>query len=277
MITLDDRSRLVPLLKSLQIALSEFSFANLFLFRKKHQYQLVNFENDFFVSGKTYDGISTLMPTSVPNPIQIKKLIDQGVTFYPIPEQWLRLFPSEVLIENHIEDNDYLFHRDKIANYSGRVLSAKRNLVSQFERDYTATMAPITKDSKSDAFQVLEKWIKHSEIGDDDRNECHEAIKYFNELSLTGLLFYVDNQPIAFLIGEELQNDTYIIHFAKGLKEYKGVYPYVYQQFARQLPEYIFWLNFEQDLGIPNLRQAKHSFHPDAYGYKYRVTGKTRP
>lgn len=271
-LTLESKPLLLPRLRSLNIPLSEYSFANLFLFRKKHNYHVVHLEGEIFIRGVTYDGVEVLMPTSVPEPAMMEVMIGKGLIFYPIPEQWLQLFPKGCHHTNHQEDNDYLFQREKIASYAGRDLSPKRNLVSQFVKDYDAEIVSITTTSLPDAFKVLEEWSHHSDNPNDDRSECAEALKYFGELSLSGSLFYVEKTPIAFLIGEELIDNTYIIHFAKALREYKGVYPYIYQQFARELPQNITWLNFEQDLGMPNLRQAKHSFHPDAYGLKFRVS-----
>lgn len=271
MLTLDDRTLLSPRLKSLNIHLSEYSFANLFLFRKKHHYKVVQLEGEIFVQGFTYDGVEILIPTSIPELDRSKKLIEKGFTFYPIPEQWLDRFPKECLFINREEDNDYLFQREKIATYAGRTLSSKRNLVAQFERDNKAEIVPLTKPFIEDAFEVLEEWTRFSDNSEDDSSECKEALEYIEELSLTGFLFYVEKKPIAFLAGEELTDDVYIIHFAKGLRQYKGVYPYIYQQCAKRLPKKYVMLNFEQDLGLPNLRQAKHSFHPDSYGKKFRL------
>lgn len=274
MLALEDQTLLSPRLKTLGIPLSEYSFANLFLFRKKHENKIVKVEGEIFIQGKTYDGLETLMPTVLPNPDMTSKIIESGRIFYPIPEQWLDRFPKESHITNVEADNDYLHKRESIATYAGRALSAKRNLVGQFEREYEAEILPLTLTSAPDAIHVVEQWIRESDYKD-DTDECKEALKYLNELSLLGSIIYVNKKPIAFHVGEMLTNEVYIVHFAKGSKQYKGVYPYMYQQLAKSLPNNIEWLNFEQDLGLPNLRQAKHSFEPDHYGVKFRISKKS--
>ena len=271
MITLNDQTLLRPLLKTLQIQLSEYSFANLFLFRKKHSYQIITIDNETYVQGVTYDGLTTLMPTTLPKLEKTQKLVEAGQTFFPIPEEWKHRFPQNSHFTNQQADNDYLFKRENIATYPGRALSGKRNLVNQFEREYRADMVQLGLDTKKDAIAVLDQWGNHAMNPNHDHEECKEALDNLEELSLTGSIYYVDGKPIAFILGEALTDDTYILHFVKGLTDYKGVYPYIYQQFARKLPEHFHWLNFEQDLGLPNLRQAKHSFAPDHYGLKFRV------
>lgn len=271
MLTLNDQALLVPRFRKINIPLSEYSFANLFLFRKKHSYKILEVEGDVYVHGLTYDGVETLMPTFVPELAKIKRMVEKGFTFYPIPEQWLEKFAGEFFFTNREEDNDYLFKQEKIANYPGRELRGKHNLVVQFERNYKVEIAPLNITFMKDAFEVLKQWTNISANPNDDSSECKEALENLEALFLTGLIFYVEKQPIAFLVGEQLTDHVYVIHFVKGLKEYKGLYPYIYQQLAKRLPTNM-WLNFEQDLGLSGLRQAKHSFHPDSYGLKFRIS-----
>ena len=66
--------------------------------------------------------------------------------------------------------------------------------------------------------------------------------------------------------------DTFDIHFEKALDIADGAYNVINQGFAQYLlekhPE-IQWLNREDDLGLPGLRKAKLSYHPDHLVEKY--------
>jgi hypothetical protein len=64
------------------------------------------------------------------------------------------------------------------------------------------------------------------------------------------------------------------LHFAKGNRKFKGVYQYMFNQFARILPGKYQYMNFEQDLGKLALRIAKSSYHPDQILEKYRLRRK---
>jgi hypothetical protein len=54
--------------------------------------------------------------------------------------------------------------------------------------------------------------------------------------------------------------DTAVVHFAKADRTLEGVYPYLFSRFAAGAGAT--WLNFEQDLGKPGLRQAKRALDP---------------
>jgi hypothetical protein len=58
------------------------------------------------------------------------------------------------------------------------------------------------------------------------------------------------------------------------MTRFKGVYQFMYNVFAKELGTEYEWVNFEQDLGIPELRQAKESYQPDKMAVKYRVSLK---
>ena len=117
------------------------------------------------------------------------------------------------------------------------------------------------------------------ETGGTDYRACREALTRMDELVLCGGIWYAEDTPSGFILGEELGSDTYALHFAKGLVAYKGIYQYIFSSFATVLPGQYRYLNFEQDLGIQELRRSKESYRPERMLPKYRVTtarGKDR-
>ncbi|MGL4368801.1 MAG: phosphatidylglycerol lysyltransferase domain-containing protein [Spirochaetota bacterium] len=104
-----------------------------------------------------------------------------------------------------------------------------------------------------------------------DYYSCAEALSNIEGFLLTGVIYYIDDAPAGFVLGEKITHDTYALHFAKGITDYKGLYQFMYNHFAKTLHGSCSWINFEQDLGIAALRQAKESYQPDAMGHKYRV------
>jgi hypothetical protein len=97
------------------------------------------------------------------------------------------------------------------------------------------------------------------------------------ELQQCGGIFYVNGEPVAYCLGEELaQGTSYVIHFEKAVvaEQYKGVYQFVNQAFAAVLPDKYDTINREQDLGHPGLRQAKESYSPTGFVKKYRAVPK---
>lgn len=160
-----------------------------------------------------------------------------------------------------------------MSTYAGRKLHKKRNLLKQFTQTYTARAYMIDDERMKDAVYVLDKWQENSETPKEETDyfACSEALRLYHELDICGGIYYANGEPAAFILGEELTDDTYVMHFAKGLINFKGIYQYVYNDFASILPKKYEYINFEQDLGSMALRIAKTSYIPDVSVKKYRV------
>lgn len=267
---------LVPRLKAVHTALSEYTFANLYLFRANHDYEVI-FDTEIFIKGKSYDGHSYLMPTSDVRQLDtayLKELM-QGVEFlFPLPEEWLRAFdPGEFDVAFAVGDADYVYTVDKMSTYRGRRLHKKRNLLKQFLEHYTHDARPLTNDRLDEARFILNDWLAASEMKKDetDYGPCLEALDRYEELVLCGGIYYADNEPAGFVLGEELGPETFVLHFAKARTKFKGVYQYLFNNFARILPPSYKYLNLEQDLDKENLRVFKSSYVPAVLLKKARV------
>lgn len=274
---LDHRSLISDHLAQLHIELSEYTFANLYLFRHLHRYELIFWQDFIFIKGITRDSFSFFMPT-VPlshlSPSSIIELLQEVDYLFPIPEPWLADLDPEFLTWHYLEqDSDYLFSTSKIRTYPGRHLSKKRNLIYQLFRSYEVDVKPLNTDTKQDAFAILDTWQAKHPLIETDFSSCQEALYQFEALHLNGLILYADRKPEAFLIGEE-NHDEYIIHFSKGSHHIKGLYPYLYQTLAQQLNPSCQWINMEQDLGLPQMHQSKHSYEPDRMAHKWRLSLK---
>ncbi len=256
--------------------LSEYSFANLYLFREKHGYAVLTDEVSF-IRGKAYSGRAYAMPTDDVRKINkavLDRMIDCCGCLFPIPEKWLTAFPaSEYAVSHDDTESDYLHHIEKLATYSGRNLHGKRNLLHQFMDSYSCEALPLTNDRLPDALTVLDAWNRTSDLPPQatDYGACGEAISLYEELGLCGGIYYADGRPAGFIMGEELDAATFVIHFAKADRRFKGIYQYMYNQFAGIMPSKYAVFNFEQDLGLESLRRAKASYHPDTMAVKYRV------
>lgn len=262
--------------KKLECGLSEYTFANIYLFRKLHQYELI-FGKKIFIKGKTRDGLIYYMPTEIPTAEDFydlsNELNDESITLFPIAEQWLTNFPKEQFSYHSLEaDADYYFSLEKMRHYPGRSLSGQRNFVSQFTKLYTSKALPLNYETAQDAIKALESWHRaHADDEDSDYDSCLEAIQKHKILKLSGYVYYVDDIPAAFALGETLTSKIFVAQFIKADTQFKGIYPYVYQHFALHIENSYEILNFEQDLGIPGMKKAKQSYHPEKLVSKWRI------
>ena len=183
-------------------------------------------------------------------------------------------------IENlfQVEENDELFdylHRtDRLVELKGAKLAKKKNLVSQFMRanpSYQRRL--ITSDIYEDCFKFAEKWceIKTCEhIGiTHEKSAIRRAFNHFKDIGLEGIAIFANGSMIAFSVFSRQNPNTYIVHFEKADRNIKGAAQIINWETAKYLSDKCTFINREQDLAIPGLRQAKSSYDPD-----FLISGK---
>jgi hypothetical protein len=99
-----------------------------------------------------------------------------------------------------------------------------------------------------------------------------EALTLSSALGFRGGVVLLDEEVAAFCIGEELNEETFVLHFEKTLPGIDGLAQALNRDFCASLGGAYAMLDKEQDLGDPGLRRAKMSYHPVALAKKFRVS-----
>ncbi len=250
-------------------------FSNLYLFRRVHDYR-VRPGPYACVSGRTYDGARHLLPLFELNEASdavLRGLLIDHRCFYPLSEsQVQRLDANRFEWFSSRDDADYLYSADCFRDYRGRSLKEKRQLVMRLLATHEVQSEPYKEVSAPLALEVVRGWMaaKGKSQGEADEEECVEALGLSSRLGLTGFIYRVDGALAGFILAQRIQPGVFVMRFANGLDRFKGIYQYMFQHFCAVTPTAM-WLNFEQDMGLPNLRRTKLSYHPLALVPKYRV------
>jgi len=274
-LTLALRPELHDLLRMLPDGVSEFTFANLYLFRERHNYRLSLLPEGLFVILGNDDGRPFfLLPFGLPKPTTLTQLFTDHQRMKCVTEgQKAVLEQLGYAILEDRDNFDYLYQRTDLAELPGRKFHKKRNLIKGFINNHNYSAKPLLEEHLPDALEILERW-REENGAPGDYISAREALEKSWELQLCGGIYYVDDRPAGYTLGEELANSTsFVIHFEKAVTEYKGIYQFINQTFASILPDFYQTINREQDLGDPGLRQAKHSYKPSGYVRKYQATG----
>jgi uncharacterized protein len=269
-------SRLTPLREHLGSAcLSEFAFSNLYLFRRAHAYRFLPGRWPC-VAGVTYDGARHLLPLfdlrDAPTGV-LRELLNGYDCFYPVPASIARTLDPALFDVSQCEDDaDYLYAADNFRHYRGDILRKKRQLMQQLLRQTQVTVVPLSADRIHDAETLLSGWMhdKNKAQGEADESACHEALQLAGQFGFDGRIYYADGQPAGFIIAERFSEDTAAMRFAKGSDRFKGIYQYMFHHYCMQ-EQSLAWVNFEQDLGLPNFRQTKRSYQPGNMLQKCRI------
>lgn len=262
-----------PLLARGGVMLSEYIFANLFLFRQVHQYELM-LEPFPYISGITYDGVRHAMPLAPLDRCDLQQLPARVTCLYPLPQEMLAEVESPGgYVEWNDADSDYVYEARKLADLSGAALQSKRRQAELFESAARPSISTLESRHVPEANALLDLWAEQVAPlnRQTDYTACREALQHSSRLGLFGLCVTASGGRLcAFLLASRLGTDTSVVHFAKADRRLEGVYPYLFSRFATGAGSR--WLNFEQDLAKPGLRQAKRALDPVRLVRKYRLS-----
>ena len=162
-------------------ALSEFSFANLYLFRGVHRY---HWRGGAWpaLRGLTYDGCSHVLPlfdAAIAPVAVLHSLLDETDCLFPLlASQAAQLGPA-FASEAREADTDYLYPADNFRHLRGPVLRKKRAQLQRLVAEAgPPTCAPVDADRIPAALAVLAGWLadRGKARDDADAGPCREAL-----------------------------------------------------------------------------------------------------
>ncbi|MGN0132570.1 MAG: DUF2156 domain-containing protein [Lachnospiraceae bacterium] len=199
------------------------------------------------------------------------------------PEQFERLeqmFPGKFQIAYERDAADYVYESEKLISLAGKKLHGKRNHINNFIKTYPDyRYERITEENKEECLAMAQEWRKQNGCDDDPEKSAEfcvtlRALKELEQLRLTGGLIRAGGQVVAFSIGEELCDDTFVVHIEKAYADIQGAYPIINQQFVLHEASKYRYINREEDTGAEGLRKAKLSYYPAFLQEKGTVTLK---
>ncbi len=283
-----DKGLFDEFLKKYPPEISEMTFTNLFIWRDYYNYLYMEYNNHLLIFSKDYlkkhkESISKnpetlffLYPVG-PTPIQIIvdlfELLD-NIEIHRVPESLINKLETRddistlnIKWKDDRDNWDYVYEKDKLISLSGRKLYQKRKWLKVFQENNDFEFYLCSNERLEDCKHLQIEWCDMNECKKNpDLEEEHKAINYarinYEQLKFKGGILYVKGKPIAYTMGENLNQDTAVIHIEKALAEYQGSYQAINNLFLKYCCEAVKFVNREQDLGDAGLRQAKSSYNP---------------
>jgi len=171
------------------------------------------------------------------------------------------------VIQTDRDNADYVYRVSDLSELAGRDYAKKRNHIKQCLSSHTCEYVPVTPELLAECEAMQENWCQSRDCGRNpglcnEANAIAETFAHFKEFDLLGGAVRVDGMIQAYAIAEKLHPGTAVWHFEKAMGNIQGLGQLINQWFSRYgLSEFEF-VNREQDLGIPGMRQAKESYHP---------------
>lgn len=266
---------------------SDFNFVSLFTWSINHSTQFSYLDNNLVIKLRDYVDKDKFIYTFIGNNNVAKNI---KVLFDELKIKQLELIPEPIV--NHIKDSniydfihqrdqdDYLYKVDELVGLKGPCYRHfRRSLISfQTKNNFVPLFREIDlakSDVSEKALELTKKWrnIKDKPFSEVfcEHYAIRRAIKYTTDLPIKAWGVFREEELLGFVIVEKLGTSV-LLHYEKAATNISGLGTYLKHQTFLALSQLgCTDLNYEQDLGIPGLRQTKLSLVPSNYLKKYIV------
>jgi hypothetical protein len=278
-----DRDTVTAYLKRFPPEVSELTFTNLFVWRKSRAILFVELEDSLVLAVETNEGdrrmrVAFASPWGEGHPKRVVEAL--GIEFdgfLRVPAETAReLERSGEAITPDRDNWDYVHWVKDLAELSGRKYHKKRNLVKQCLEANEVEYEEINGRNLEECLDFQDRWCRARECGRHpglcaEYLAIRETFEHYEDFDLFGGAVRIGENIEAYAIGEELSPGTAVCHFEKAMPEIRGLGQVINQWFAKFSLGPFEFLNREQDLGIPGLRQAKESYYPHHMVEKFKT------
>lgn len=177
---------------------------------------------------------------------------------------------------------DYIYNLKELYALSGGKFSKKRNQVSLFLKNYPNAIVKQfdlnDKNFQGSIMNLFLEWMRRK-MEKEEVYESHEEVAVnrlllaIDACHLIGVGVFIDEKMIGFFVNELTATNYVVAHASKLNKSFSGINSYLMRENAGILATLgKEFFNYEQDLGMENLRDAKTRFRQCTFLKKYQLT-----
>lgn len=282
---LEDRDILHRILWDYQPETSELTFTNLFIWSGFYHFAWCLERDWLLIISDSPDGSWALPPIGPPPRAAVcRKLLKwPGINWTATPSiarADVRLMTELAqaggfLIAPQRDHCDYVYRSADLLLLPGSKYQSKRNHVHQFQRQ-AYSYESLQEKHLAACLDLTAEWCILKRCAEDlglkgEWDAVRAGLRNFQALSLVGGVILVEERVEAFTVGELLNQETAVVHIEKANPAVPGIYAMINQEFCRHSWSKVPWINREQDLGVPGLRMAKMSYHPQRLVEKFHI------
>lgn len=192
-----------------------------------------------------------------------------------VTEQIERLVPGKYDFIEDRDNEEYIYRTDDMIRLPGKKLRMKKNHLNGFLRQYADYQyEAITKENLEDAKAGIHDWfLRHGDI-EEEEQAIKRCFDHWDALGVKGAVIRIYGKVEAFTNGDSINEKMAHIIFEKANPEIRGLYQAINRDFLIHEFADTEFVNREEDLGLPGLREAKMGYHPDHLTEKYDVVLK---
>jgi hypothetical protein len=275
---LEDRAFVIDLTARFPPETCEVNFGNLLIWRHFERSKLSLINGNLCILCQPSSEPAYFLPPV--GETAIKETVEACLAFAPrlsrVPESFILKHGAGLKCEPDRDNHDYVYRVDDLIHLKGRKYDGKRNRIRKFERSHAFDYLKLRPEHLADCLRLADRWLESKAANNPGsvpvwRSVIQEACDNFGELRFAGGAIVLEGEIAAFSIGGKLTADTAVIHIEIVRPGCDGLSQLMNREFVRNEWSDCLYVNREQDNGIPGLRRAKLSYHPDHLVKKYDV------
>jgi hypothetical protein len=192
-----------------------------------------------------------------------------------VPEDFVRAYGAGFRVEEDRNNFDYIYRTEDLIELVGKKYDGKRNRIKKFESSFPHEYECLEARHIEACRSLFLQWFGEKECPgpylEAERDAILEALKCLKPLGFAGGVVTVNGRVEAFTVGTRLTGDTAVVQIEIANPAYPGLAQWINREFVRREWRAFRYVNREQDVGVPGLRRAKLSYHPDHLLAKYNL------
>lgn len=287
-VCLADKELFDPYFKNFKPVNSEFTFTNMFMWRKSYNIRYAVIDGMLCIFSKHGAAGSEAVNFPLGNG-DIRGVLEKILNYFDKIGQrpLIRLytqkaldvlnkeFPNTFLITEDIDGFDYVYKVSDLIELPGSKYHSKRNHINKFKSLYDFEYRQITAGLEAECLEMFNRWCDSKEGIVPGISEQREAVSELLEnrkaLGVHGGAITVGAKVAAFSFGEvlSLEQSMAVIHLEHADTDFQGSFAMINQQFLENEWAGLEFVNREEDMGLKGLRKAKKSYKPCLMAKKY--------
>lgn len=207
-----------------------------------------------------------------------EELLAEGLPFHIksaspwVKEQMEVAHPGRYAFAADRDNWEYVYRTEDLLTLPGKAFRMKKNHLNGFLRQYADYVyEPVTTENLRAAATGISEWFAVRGHIEEEERAIATMLENWEALSMKGAMIRIYGKVEAFTAGTFLNERVAHIFFEKANPDIRGLYQTINRDFlVHEFAETEF-VNREEDMGVPGLRQAKTEYNPDHFAEKYDV------
>ncbi len=196
----------------------------------------------------------------------------------PLASRWSEALPARVRELPFRPEWEYVHNVRDLVALKGNRFRSKAQKLRRFIETNDFEYVALGPENLEEVRDFQEEWCRvrncrqNRALVEEDR-AIGVTLRDWERLEgVFGGALRLEGRMVAYTLAEALSEETVVIRFEKGSPKSRDVYQAINQIFLERSCGSFAWVNREEDMGDPGMREAKMSYRPDRFVEKATVT-----